>query len=195
MITKNTINLNNTSFNIPDSVTKGLTNLSTGAAVAAGIKAGASVAKSTGLSPAAKIGVITAGAVLAGSTVTVVNAINSINSSKVTTSEQAKTLSSKPPSPSNNPSSAFSVEPAADKDTILDLLNANYVLHKCITYLIVIILFFYIADYVLNNKSELLFIKRTFNIRISNLIIKWFTFAAKYNKLWIGITWFFFIYS
>lgn len=149
---QNTINLNNTSINIPDSVTKGLTNLGAGAAVGAGIKAGANIAKSTGLSPAAKIGVMTAGAVIAGSTVTVFNRLSSINSSNVTTSEQARTLSSNPPSASDNHNSAFSVEPAADMDTVLDLLNANYVLHICITYLIIIILFFYIADNVINNK-------------------------------------------
>lgn len=135
---QNTINLNNASFNIPNSVAKGLTNVGTGAAVAAGIKAGASVAKSTGLTPASlaqgKIGVMAAGAVIAGGTIAVVNNLSFLDSSKVTTSEQAKTLSSNPPSPTNSPYSAFSVEPAPDMDTVLNLLNANYVLHICITY-------------------------------------------------------------
>jgi len=178
---QNTINLNNTSINIPESVTKGLTNIGTGAAVA-GIKAGASIAKTSGLSTTAKLGVMAAGAVIAGSTVTVVN---SINSSKVTTSKETNI-----PSPGNSPtSSAFSMEPQADIDTILSLLNANYVMHICITYLIIIMLILYIADNITSNKWNLLFIERILGITAYNLIIKWFTFTAKYNKVWLGIAW------
>jgi len=51
------------------------------------------------------------------------------------------------------------------------------------------ILIFYIVDNVINNKWELLFIKRTFNITIYNLFIKWLTYSAKYNKFWMGIAW------
>jgi hypothetical protein len=153
---QNTINLNNTSINIPASVTKGLTNLGTGAVAAAaavaGIKAGASLAKTSGLYTTAKLGLMTAVAVIAGSTVTVVNTINSLDSSKVTTSEATKS-SSNIPSPNNSPtSSAFSIEPGADLDTILSLLNANNVLHICITYLIIIMLIFYIADNITSKK-------------------------------------------
>ena len=64
----NTLSINNSTFNVPDSVARGLTNLGTGAAVAAGLKAGASIAKTSGLSPTAKIGVITATGVLGGAT-------------------------------------------------------------------------------------------------------------------------------
>lgn len=192
---QNTINLNNTSINIPASVTKGLTNLGTGAAAAAaaaavaGIKAGASLAKTSGLYTTAKLGLMTAGAVIAGSTVTVVNTINSLDSSKVTTSEATKS-SSNIPSPNNSPtSSAFSIEPGADLDTILSLLNANNVLHICITYLIIIMLILYIADNITSKKWNLLFIKRIFGVTTYNLIIKWFTFTSRYNKIWIGIAW------
>ena len=74
-------------------------------------------------------------------------------------------------------------------DTVLSLLNANYALHVCITYLVIIILFLYIADNIMSNKWDLLFIKRIFGVTIYNLIIKWFTFTTKYNKVWIGIAW------
>lgn len=74
----NTLSINNSTINIPDTVARGLTNVGTGAAVAAGLKAGASIAKASGLSPTAKIGVICAGALIGGSTVTVANAIGSI---------------------------------------------------------------------------------------------------------------------
>nr|YP_009327816.1 hypothetical protein [Epichloe typhina]APB96775.1 hypothetical protein [Epichloe typhina] len=186
---QNTINLNNTSINIPASVTKGLTNLGTGAAAVAGIKAGVSLAKTSGLYTTAKLGLMTAGAVIAGSTVTVVNTINSLDSSKVTTSEATKS-SSNIPFPNNSPtSSAFSIEPGADLDTILSLLNANNVLHICITYLIIIMLILYIADNITSKKWNLLFIKRIFGVTTYNLIIKWFTFTSRYNKIWIGIAW------
>lgn len=60
---------------IPNKVATGLTNLGTGAAVAAGLKGGASIAKASGLSPAAKIGVMAVGVIIGGSTITVTNAI------------------------------------------------------------------------------------------------------------------------
>lgn len=37
----NTLSINNSTFNIPDSIVTGLTNLGTGAVVGAGLKAGA----------------------------------------------------------------------------------------------------------------------------------------------------------
>lgn len=77
----NTLSINN-SINIPDTVARGLTNIGTGAAVAGGMKAAGSIAKASGLSPTAKIGVMAAGALIGGSTVTVVNAIGSITQKK-----------------------------------------------------------------------------------------------------------------
>ena len=186
----NNISLNNASVNIPDSVTKGLTNLGTGAAIAAGVKAGASIAKTTGLTPAAKVGVMAAGALIAGSTVTIANAINTIDNSKVTTSKEVvKTSTTNTPSSNNPPSDALSVEPSADMETVLSLLNANYTLHICITYLILILLILYTADKVVNKKWNLLYIKNIFGESFYNLIIKWFSFAGKYNKIWMGIAW------
>ena len=75
----NTLSINNSTFNVPDSVARGLTNLGTGTAVAAGLKAGASIAKTSGLSPTAKIGILAAGAIgLGGGTTTVANITSSI---------------------------------------------------------------------------------------------------------------------
>nr|YP_009160661.1 hypothetical protein [Hirsutella minnesotensis]AKR17990.1 hypothetical protein [Hirsutella minnesotensis] len=182
----NSISINNSTFNIPETVTKGLTNLGTGAAIAAGVKAGASIAKTTGLSPAAKIGVMTAGAAIAGGTVSIVNAINTINNSKVTTT--SKDVSTKPIE-KTPPSDAFSMEPSADMETILSLLNANYILHVCIAYLILVILILYTADKVISKKWNLLFIKNIFGETFYNLFIKWFLYTGKYNKIWMGIAW------
>ena len=78
----NTLSINNSTFNIPDSVARGLTNVGTGAAVAAGLKAGGSVAKTSGFSPTAKIGVLAAGAIIGGSTVAVANVVSSISQKK-----------------------------------------------------------------------------------------------------------------
>ena len=54
----NTLRINNSTFNVPDSVARGLTNVGTGAAVVAGFKAGASIAKTSGSSPAVKLGAV-----------------------------------------------------------------------------------------------------------------------------------------
>jgi len=131
-------------------------NLGTGADVAAGVKAGASLVKGSTLPPLAKLGVVTVGAIIGGGTVTIINTINTIENSKVTTSKIISKVSTSNQPPSNNtlnsPSDAFSMEPSADMDTILSLLNANYIMHICITYLILIILVLYIADKVVTNK-------------------------------------------
>ena len=72
----NTLSINNSTFNVPDSVDRGLTHVGTGAAIAAGLKAGGSIAKTSGLSPTAKIGIL-AGAIIGGTT-TVGNITSSI---------------------------------------------------------------------------------------------------------------------
>jgi hypothetical protein len=150
----NTVSINNSTFHIPDAVAKGLTNVGTGAAVAAGLKAGA---KSSGLSPTAKIGVMAAGAIIGGSTVTVTNTLNSISQKKidsaaVTSTPSNPTVPTSPPT--SNPSSgdepaAFSIE---STDTVMSLLDANHTLHICISYLPIALMILYISTMVVENK-------------------------------------------
>lgn len=106
------------------------------------------MAKASGLYIRDKLGVKTAGAFITGNTDTV------INTSKMTTS-----IETNESYPGNIPtSSAFSIS-QANIDTILSLLNANYVMHICITYLIIIMIILYIAYNITSNKCNLLFIE------------------------------------
>lgn len=157
----NTLSINNSSINIPDTVARGLTNVGTGAAVAAGLKGGASIAKASGLSPTAKIGVMSVGAVIGASTVTIANAIGSISQKKIDNAVVASSVkSSTPPTtptspPTSNPgsgSAAFSIEPGADLDTVMSLLDANHILHICILYLPIALMILYVSTMVVENK-------------------------------------------
>ena len=70
-------------INIANAVATGFTNLGTGAAVAAGLKAGASIAKTSGFSPTAKLGIMGAGVAIGATTVTVANVIDGFYQKKI----------------------------------------------------------------------------------------------------------------
>nr|UEX92790.1 hypothetical protein [Ophiocordyceps lanpingensis] len=75
------------------------------------------------------------GALIGGSTVTVVNALGGLykkNIDNAVTSGASKSNPTTPPT--SNPGggdggAAFSIEPAADLDTVMSLLDANLILH------------------------------------------------------------------
>ena len=132
----NTLSINNSTFNIPDSVATGLTNLGTGAAVAAGFKTGASIAKTSVNSPAVKLGAVIITSISAGVIATGTSAANSIFKKKVD-SAFVNSVKSNPTTcispPTSNKGSgdgpeAFSIEPGADIDTVLALLNSSFIL-------------------------------------------------------------------
>lgn len=185
---KNTLSINNSTIILPDSVSKGLTNLGTGAAVGAVIKAGASLVKASGLSPTAKIGVMTAGAVVGGTTVTIANAMGSIFQKK-------NNYSSTSSSNSGTGSEAFSIEPGPDLDTVMTLLNANYILHICILSLLISLMILYISTMAIENKFYLVFIKNIFGERFHSFLIKLLSYSAKHNKVWMIIAWIFLIFG
>ena len=129
----NTLSINNSTFNIFDSVSTGLTNVGTGAAIAAGLKAGDSIAKAYGLSPTAEIGVLVVGAIIGGYTVTIANVVGSIYQKKIDSSvaDLAKsntTTSISPPTsdPGNGGSEAYSIEPSAFLDIVMFLVILYY---------------------------------------------------------------------
>ena len=136
----NSVTIKDSTINIPNAVATGLTNLGTGAAVAAGLKAGASIAKTSGLSPTAKMGALIVGGLSAGAIVAGTNAANSIFQKKIDSAAVNPTLSntiSSSNTGSNGPgSAAFSIEPDANIDTVMTLLNSLYILQFCIIYLI-----------------------------------------------------------
>jgi hypothetical protein len=125
---QNTLSIKDSTINIPNSVAQGLTNVGTGAAVAAGIKAGSSVAKTSGGSPFSKLDMIFAGAVIGGTGAVTANAMNSISDKKYFSTPKSN--------PGDDGPSAFSIEPCADIDTVMILLNCNFIFQCCILYLL-----------------------------------------------------------
>lgn len=183
----NSLHIKDSNINIPNVVATGLTNLGTGAAVAAGLKSGASIVKATGLSPGAKLGAMVAGGISAGVIVTGTNAANSIFQKKV----DSEAVILKPTSSNNTVNgeggSAFSIEPSADTDTVMVLLNSSFILQFCILYLIWALLIIYIANKVVENKWNLTFIKNIFGERIHYFVIKSFTYTSKFNNAWLMV--------
>lgn len=85
----------------------------------------------------------------------------------------------------NNGPSAFSIEPSADIDTVMSLLNVNYTLHICILYFIWIIFILYISNKVVNIDWKLTYIKNRFGDRVHYYIMKHLTYTSKSNNFFI----------
>jgi hypothetical protein len=143
----NSVTIKDSTINIPNAVATGLTNLGTGAAVAAGDKAGASIVKAGGLSPGAKLGVVIASGLSGGTIVMGINAANSIfqkkiDSAPVNSAQSNTTTPTSASTPNTGGGSsgdgyaAFSIEPSADIDTVMTLLNSCFILQSCILYLL-----------------------------------------------------------
>jgi hypothetical protein len=145
----NSIMIKDSSINIPNVVATGLTNLGTGTAVAAGLKAGSTIVKTSGFSPAAKLGTIFAAGLGGAVIVTGGNVVNSISQKKADLA-YAKSIQSNPKlpdksnstTPKNNSDSngdvfdSFSIEPSVDIDNVMTLLNSSFILQFCILYLL-----------------------------------------------------------
>lgn len=71
---------------------------------------------------------------------------------KVSNAYEIKQNISDLPKPSNDGPAAFYIEPTADLDTVMALLNANYLLHWCIIGFIYCIIILLIAKKVVNNQ-------------------------------------------
>ena len=143
----NSVKIKDSTINIPNAVATGLINLGTGAAVAAGMKAGASIAKAGGISPGAKLGVVVAsglsGGVIAMGT-NIANSVfqNKIDSTAVNSAQSNTTTPTSASTPntgggsSGDGSAAFSIEPDVDIDAVMTLLNCCFILQCCILYLL-----------------------------------------------------------
>ena len=185
----NTLSINNSNINIPDSVARGLTNVGTGAAVAAGVKAGASIAKTSGLTPTAKFGLLAGGGLFGGAAVVFTNTANSYfqrkTDSHVANSTQSNTTT---PTTSSNSGSgngpkAFSVEESTDIDNIMTFLYVNYICHLYLLYIFIAIIILYTSTKVLEKKLNLIFIKNIFGEKFYNLFIKSLTYSSKHNRI------------
>lgn len=127
-------------------------------------------------------------------------AVKSSTSSTTSTSAQA---SSTQPTPTSNTGgdssgdgfSAFSIEPSADFDTVMSLLNANHILHLCILYLPIALMILYVSTMIVENKWNLIFIKNIFGEWFFNLVIKSLSYTGKYNRIWMLIGWVFLVFA
>lgn len=125
-------------------------------------------------------------------------ALKSSTSPTTSTSAQA---SSTQPTPTSNTggassvdgSAAFSIEPSADFDTVMSLLNANHILHLCILYLPIALMILFISTMILENKWNLIFIRNIFGEWFYNLVIKSLSYTGKYNRIWMFIGWVFLV--
>nr|YP_009364362.1 hypothetical protein [Ophiocordyceps sinensis]ARF03430.1 hypothetical protein [Ophiocordyceps sinensis]QDH07224.1 hypothetical protein [Ophiocordyceps sinensis] len=184
----NSVHIKDSNIIIPNAVATGLTNLGTGAAVAAGLK----IYKYVGGRPTAKIGAAIVGGVAAAAIVVGANATNSIlqKNADSTASLQSKNTTTPPrsyhPGSSDGPA-AFSIEPSADIDIVMALLNSSFILQFCILYLIWTLLVIYIANRVVDNKWDLRYIKTIFGERIHYFVIKSLTYTSKTNKIWLMV--------
>jgi hypothetical protein len=150
----NSVTIKDSTINIPNVVAIGLTNLGSGAAIAAGLKGGASIAKVSGFSPTAKLGAMVVGGLSAGTIVLGTNAANSIFQKKVDSAVVNSAQSNTTPTTSEGGggSAAFSIEPSADIDTVMALLNSAFILDFCILYFIFAFVVIYISNKVVENK-------------------------------------------
>lgn len=181
----NSLTIKDSTINIPDAVARGLTNLGTGAAVAAGMKGASSLASNSGLPMAAKVGIMAGGAVIGARAVIAGNTLNSITQ-KALDQKNEKPSESKPENNDSSSSSSFttsSMEEGADYNTIISLLDANYLIHTGVLYICLAIFILYISTMVLENKCQFLFIKNFFGDKFYNLFIKSLKFTAKYNRI------------
>nr|YP_010164140.1 hypothetical protein K8J96_mgp38 [Metarhizium album]QRK27466.1 hypothetical protein [Metarhizium album] len=186
------ISLNNPNINLPDSVFKGLTNVGIAGAIGAGMSSAAKVLKSSSLPPAVKIGVLAGTGIATGGIVTIANSLNSIMDKKINNAYAKERISSEiQPSISDLPKSgndgpaAFSIEPSADLDTVMALLNANYILHWCVILFLYCILILFLANKVVNNQWKLEFLKKILGEKTQNFILKSLSLTSKTNNAFI----------
>ena len=193
MEVSNNVIVNNPNINISNSMAKAFANAGTGVAIGGGMSAMAKIVKGSGLPLGTKIGATVVGGVLAGSAVVVFTAVNTISQNKI---EKSSRLN-------NNGSNGFfsancpleNNEVISNVDAVHNFLLANYILHIAVLYLLFAIAILYISDKIINNKWELLFIKKYFGIRFYNLIIKGISYTSKSNQIWIFLIWIMLIFS
>nr|YP_010564231.1 hypothetical protein OYW92_mgp09 [Epichloe bromicola]UYX62215.1 hypothetical protein [Epichloe bromicola] len=205
----NSLTIKDSTINIPDIVARGLTNLGTGTAIAAGITGASSIATKAGSSPMAKLGIIATGGVIGAVSVVLANGTNLIAEKKIdnamtltgksdtlpisSTSAQGSisqtTTSNTGNGNSGDGPAAFSIEPGADFDTVMSLLEANNILHICILYLPTSLMILYLSTMIVENQWNLIWIKNIFGNWFYNLIIKFLSYTGKYNRIWMFIGW------
>lgn len=186
------VSINNPNINIPDSVFKGLTNMGIAGAIGVGMSSVTKVIKYSSLPPVIKISVLAGTGLATGGIVTVANTVNSIMDKKINDAYAKEVIYSKikpsihdVPKSGNDGPAAFSIEPSADLDTVMVLLNANYILHWCIIWFIYCILILLLANKVVNNQWKLEFLKKIFGEKTHNFILKSLNLTGKTNNVFI----------
>ena len=190
----NTVQILDSNIQIPNTVATGLSNLGAGASIAAGLKGGATIAQKSGLSPASKMVVMGSGALLGGASYALTAAFTNMVMPNTHSSRKLDSYS-KDNNSNNEGPSAFSVEPAADLDTIMSLLDANHIVHICMIYLSLALMTLYVSNKVIESKWNLIFLKNIFGERFYSVVIKGLKYSGKSNRIWMGIGWAFLMYA
>jgi len=163
-----------TNITMSDTVKSGLMNLGTGVAVAAGLIGGSTIAaKASGASITAKIGIMAAGGVIGGASIVLANATNTIlqkkfdkdrsvvvesTDSALNTIKEVGSSETKPKLSMVESKSIYDVynvssfEEGADINTIIALLDANYILHISIAYLPIALMILYISNSIVEKQ-------------------------------------------
>ena len=208
------VNIHNPNINVnTTALAKGLTNVGVGAAVAGGMSAASSIVKTTALPPVVKFGTVVAGGAAAGVLVTAANAANSITQAKINSSiptsgpggSNAGGYScdvgyntSNTGNTGNNTTNTFTGSDnwslddcvafsAYDDDSVMVLLNSNFVLHIIILYLLFNLVILLSSRLIIQGSLKLAFVKNIFGDHIHKLVVKAIDYISTFNNVWIWI--------
>jgi hypothetical protein len=176
----NSVHVHNPNINISGSMANALTNVGIGAAVG-GISAGAKIVKSSSLPILGKLGIVIAGGLGSG-------VITAGTSAAIKISNHKDGPSSTSTITDNN-FSAKSIDDNIELESVMTLLNSEFILNIVIVYLVISLLTLYLIDMAIKNNSEFTLLKNFFSEHIYKFFISTMKFSSKSNKTFLLITW------
>lgn len=150
-----------------------LTNVGIGAAVAVGMSAGANIVKNYTLPILGKLAI--AGGITAGTSATV-------------RIYNRKTGPSPTSTITDSHFTAKSTDYNLEFDSVMTLLNSEYILNIIIVYLVISLLSLYLIGMAIKNNSEFTLVKFLFSVRIYKFFISTMKFYSKSNETFLLIT-------
>ncbi len=195
-----------------------LMNIGTGVAVAGGLIGGSTIAaKASGASITAKIGIMAAGGVIGGASIVLANATNTILQNKLYKNRSVVVESTDPAlntikevgSSETKPKlimvesksiegvyNVSSFEEGADINTIIALLDANFILHISIAYLPIALMILYLSNTIVEKQlNPQLRWRNILDERFYNFLLKFLSYTAKHNRIWMFIGWLFLVFA
>ena len=183
----NSVHVHNPNINITAGMANALTNVGVGAAIGAGMSAGATIAKNSALPVVGKLGIIIASGLAAGVITTGTSAALRISNSRGGSIDSSAICSSNPRSSTDFP--AKSAADNLDLENVMTLLNSHYILSIVILYLVFSLLMLYILDLAIKNNWEFSLLKKVVSVALYKHFISAISFSSKTNKAFLLITW------